>query len=433
MKPEVVRPVPNRRPIVAQTATMRGRGASSWGDTEKLRENVTKRSRCRRIAPALWEGAVRACVPGWWFQCEWETLTEDGQRMKLLVVDDEPSILELLKAYLEGSDAHDVTCAASAAEALALIEDADEDFDCLLLDIQMPETNGIALCETIRALPDYFHVPIIMLTAMSQKTYIDKAFSVGATDYVTKPFDFLELRGRLMAAQKIVMEHNRALDTREAARRAMADMGRATKPHPDEPLSIDGVDRVVGYAAFENFILTLSRTKLLFATAFAVQIADFRVLHETLSAREMRVLLKGVAQVLADQLAEAGNLVSYRGNGVFLCVNHHKTPVSGPQREIQLNHALIDNATLSPLQCDIRLVAGGEVSLVSISRAGALMALRKAVDAIEQRPMAIRDIATLSKRVLRNQARSLEQTNLERRAYELVLEDIVREESRRVG
>ena len=103
-------------------------------------------------------------------------------------VDDEPGILELLKVYLEAEDAHEVVTATSGAEAL-VIDKADADFECLLVDIQMPLMNGIALVEHVRSMPDYVHVPVIMLTAMSQRSYIDKAFTVGATDYITKPFD----------------------------------------------------------------------------------------------------------------------------------------------------------------------------------------------------------------------------------------------------
>ena len=353
--------------------------------------------------------------------------------MRILAVDDEPSILELLKAYLEAADAHEVTTASSGADALALIDSAECDFDCLLLDIQMPQMNGITLCELVRALPDYAHVPIIMLTAMSQKTYIDKAFSVGATDYITKPFDFMELRGRLQAATKIVYEHNRASDSAETARRLIMNMGTEVKPDPEEPLSIDGVDRVVGYAAFENFLLTLSRTKLLFATAFAVKVQDFKALHQEVSSREIRAILKAVAQAIVGELRDPGNVVSYRGNGVFLCINQKRASISAGGREAQINTVLQGSKGLVPAKMELRVAVGQEVSLVSMSRAGALVALRKAVDSVENRALPSKELATLSKRILRNQSRSQEQSKLERRAYELVLEDIVRDERRRVN
>ncbi len=159
--------------------------------------------------------------------------------MRILIVDDEPSILELLKTFLESADSHEVTTASSGVEALEIIHAAKMDFDCLLLDIQMPEMNGVELCETVRALPDYQRVPILMLTAMSQKTYIDKAFAVGATDYVIKPFDFMELRGRLMSASRIVEEYNNSL----VATRSGATAGRRSRGRTEAPSRRAPADR----------------------------------------------------------------------------------------------------------------------------------------------------------------------------------------------
>ncbi|MEO6300646.1 MAG: response regulator [Paracoccaceae bacterium] len=353
--------------------------------------------------------------------------------MRILAVDDEPSILELLKTFLEAGEVHEVVTATSGAQALSIIDAAEYDFDCMLLDIQMPEMNGITLCENIRALPDYFHVPIIMLTAMSQKTYIEKAFSVGATDYVTKPFDFLELRGRLTSAAKIMFEYNRACDNAERARRLLIDTGMESKPHPDEPLSITDVERVVGYSAFENYVMALSFTKLLFLSAFAVKIVDFKGLHEAVSSREVRSILHTVAQVIVDNLPGQGNLVSYRGNGVFLCINQRNSAIPSAQRVIQMTQALAQRKAMTLGKTDFNVAVGAEMAMVSISKSGALMALRKAVDSIEhQPPVAVKELSDLSKRVLRNQSRTQEQANLERRTYELVLEDIVREENRHV-
>jgi len=349
--------------------------------------------------------------------------------MRILIVDDEPSILELLTAFLESADSHEVTTATSGTEALEIIDTADVDFECLLLDIQMPEMNGIELCEKVRAMPEYQSVPIIMLTAMSQKPYIDKAFAVGATDYVIKPFDFMELRGRLMAASRIVEEYNRSALAAETAQQLAEDPESAPKPEADEPLSIDGVERVVGYSAFENYVLTLSRMRLLFASTFAVKINDFDAIHKASSAREIRALLKTVAQVISDSLTDAGNLISYRGGGIFLCLYQKKSGLTSYVRETQINHVLALRRVMSLGKTDIRVIVGPETSMVSISRAGALMALRRAVDGFDHRPLGDKEIATLSKRVLRNQMRSTEQSKLERRAYELVLEDIVREEA----
>jgi hypothetical protein len=252
---------------------------------------------------------------------------------------------------------------------------------------------------------------------------------MGATDYVTKPFDLLELQCTLRAAGKVVHEFNVARDAAESARRLVRHLDEETKPPPDEPLSIEGVERVVGYAAFENYVMALSRTRLLFSKVFAVKIFDFKTLHDAASARQMRAILKSFARTILDHLADPGNLVSYRGNGVFLCMNQKQTTPWPAGSIVYLSEgALADAAAAS--EGDLHMVIGPEVSLVSISRAGALMALRKAVDLAERQAKPVKEIAELSKRVLRNQSRSTEQSNLMRRAYSVVLDEILREERR---
>ena len=125
--------------------------------------------------------------------------------MKILAVDDDPIILELLSHFIEGMTDHTLVTAECAADALEAIKDnARAPFDSFLLDIQMPVTDGIQLASQIRAMKQYMDAPILMLTAMSEKSYIDAAFSAGATDYVTKPFEMTELKARLSLVERAV-------------------------------------------------------------------------------------------------------------------------------------------------------------------------------------------------------------------------------------
>lgn len=353
--------------------------------------------------------------------------------MRILAVDDEPSILELLTAFLEAEDENEIITATSGDHALAIIETAEHQFDCILVDIQMPEMNGITLCENIRAVPGYFHVPIIMLTAMSQKSYIEKAFAVGATDYVTKPFDFLELRCRLKAAAKIVFEYNRACDVADTARRIILDTGTERKPHPDEPISIDDIDQVVGYTAFENYVMAMSRAKLLFATTFAVKILDFNSLHEAVSSREMRLILKRVAETVAEAAPGPGNLISYRGAGIFLCFKLRKTSLAHTPRVMQISLAQPFSSSFISRRAEVHVVVGDEVSLVSISKTGVLLALRRAIEVVDHQPQAIQEIAAKSNAAFVNSSMTAEKNVMARQAYELVLQEIMREEGRQAG
>jgi CheY-like chemotaxis protein len=353
--------------------------------------------------------------------------------MRILAVDDEPSILELLTTFLEAEDDNEILTASSGEHALAIIETAEKQFDCILVDIQMPEMNGIALCENIRAVPGYFHVPIIMLTAMSQKSYIEKAFSVGATDYVTKPFDFLELRCRLKAAAKIVFEYKRACDVADTARQIILDTGSENKPHPDEPLLIDNVDRVVGYTAFENYVLAMSRAKLLFATTFAVRIRGFSALHDMVSTRELRSTLAVVAEAVSELAPGAGNLISYRGGGVFLCFKLRKTSTPHAHRIMHVGLSQPYGTAFLRQKSDVQVVVGEEISLVSISKTGVLMALRRAIDVLDNQPFPDPEEADPSRSAVPSQTLAAEKTVRARQAYELVLQEIMREEGRKVG
>jgi DNA-binding response OmpR family regulator len=350
--------------------------------------------------------------------------------LNILIVDDEPGILEPVQVFLESTGTYRVVTASSGAEALAVIEAAEVDFDCLLVDIQMPQMDGIRLCELVRAMPGYSHVPIIMLTAMSQRAYINKAFSIGATDYITKPFDLLEVRDRLNSAARTMRDHERGLDQADAAKHRFNALGIEIKSDPDEAVSLDGLENVVSYATFENFLMTLPRSKLLFASTFAVKIVDFVAVHEALTRQDLQVVLTSVAQAVADLISSPGNLVCYRGNGLFLCICQKKSSATSADRQVVINQALFP--LKSPeLTRDIRVVVGPETSLLSISRPGAFEALRKAVDSVELLVMPVKEVARYSKRILRTQSRSQEQSKLDRRAYEVVLEEIIRDNERR--
>ncbi len=128
--------------------------------------------------------------------------------MKILVVDDDESILELLSAILETSGYTDISVCASPHEALTMIRNAETRYECLLFDINMPGMDGIELCQKVRALQSHKDTPIVMLTAMTDRSYIDRAFEAGATDYITKPFDVTEIGARLRIAAKLVTAQN---------------------------------------------------------------------------------------------------------------------------------------------------------------------------------------------------------------------------------
>jgi DNA-binding response OmpR family regulator len=113
---------------------------------------------------------------------------------KIMVVDDEPDIVKLVKISLEMAN-YEVIEAFSGREAL---EKAKEVVPALfLLDIMMPDINGYEVCKRLKADERTKSVPIVMLTAKGQKGDAEQGMKAGAVDYIIKPFDPYELGGQI--------------------------------------------------------------------------------------------------------------------------------------------------------------------------------------------------------------------------------------------
>ncbi|MED3553307.1 VanR-ABDEGLN family response regulator transcription factor [Cytobacillus praedii] len=128
--------------------------------------------------------------------------------INILVVDDEKEIADLIEVYLKNEN-YTVYKFYTAKEALHCI--SMEKLDLAILDVMLPDTDGFAICQKIR---EKFHFPIIMLTAKDEE--IDKitGLTLGADDYITKPFRPLELIARVKAQLRRFTKYNQQ-DTEE--------------------------------------------------------------------------------------------------------------------------------------------------------------------------------------------------------------------------
>lgn len=117
---------------------------------------------------------------------------------KLLVVDDEPEIREIVREVLQ--EHFDVIEAENGKQAVDLAERTLPDM--ILMDVMMPEMDGIAATESIRGMLTTRHIPILMLTAANTKDYRMRAFDFGADQFIGKPFDFEELTTRLLSVYR---------------------------------------------------------------------------------------------------------------------------------------------------------------------------------------------------------------------------------------
>ena len=111
---------------------------------------------------------------------------------KILIADDESEMVQMLERFLN-RNGYEICTAYSGKEAIAAIKTVP---DLILLDINMPDMDGISVCKTIR---DQVNVPILFLTAKDQEADKIEGFTAGGDDYITKPFSLAELKVRIEA------------------------------------------------------------------------------------------------------------------------------------------------------------------------------------------------------------------------------------------
>jgi len=153
----------------------------------------------------------------------------DLKSARILVVEDEPNLRKLLEVII-GKEGYDVVTVANGEEAWDSINRKAPDL--VLTDVMMAKMDGIELCRRIRSLPQFNQVPILMLTAKDEQLDKYQGFREGADDYMTKPFDPVELVFRIQAhlrrassTQKPMAEEMRVGELRLDRRNYQAHVG----------------------------------------------------------------------------------------------------------------------------------------------------------------------------------------------------------------
>lgn len=143
---------------------------------------------------------------------------------RIMVVEDDSSLRDWIHFELqfEGYQVDEAADGLLAIEALR----RGEPPDLILLDVQMPRMDGFQVCSELQTWPDYAAVPIIFLTARAELTDRLQGFSVGASDYLAKPFKMAELKARISALLRQT-ERNRSIGRKEEHRRASEEMDEA--------------------------------------------------------------------------------------------------------------------------------------------------------------------------------------------------------------
>ncbi len=128
---------------------------------------------------------------------------------KILIIDDEKEIADLIELYLKNEN-YEVFKFYSALGALDSVSSTE--FDLAVLDVMLPDINGFTLCQKIR---EKYNYPIIMLTAKNEETDKITGLTLGADDYITKPFKPLELVARIKAQLRRYKKYNIAVSNND--------------------------------------------------------------------------------------------------------------------------------------------------------------------------------------------------------------------------
>ena len=177
--------------------------------------------------------------------------------MKLLIVEDEPNLLSVIRKGLSEKN-HDVSAALDGTTALEMI--AETSFDVIVLDVMLPDINGIEICRRLRAAGNF--VPILMLTALNSSENIVAGLNTGADDYMAKPFRFTELEARINALARRASQEHKTPET-ISLEDLTINLRTKTVSRGDDTIALTAKEFGLLYYLAKNTGTILSREKIL--------------------------------------------------------------------------------------------------------------------------------------------------------------------------
>jgi diguanylate cyclase (GGDEF)-like protein len=248
-------------------------------------------------------------------------------KARVLVVDDSRLARAAIVSILRGVGLRDVQEAATVSQAFALLgvdlpESSGTPFDLVLLDVVMPDLDGISACRRLKAEKSLRHVPVIMVTAQSDMESLREAFQAGAMDYITKPIREVELLARVHSALTLKRESDRRLKKEQELVKLARQLA-----HANQELRLlsnrDGLTGVANRRFFEQeFDREWNRAQRA-GHPLAVLMMDidhFKLYNDHYGHQQGDECLREVARTLAAQVGRPGDLLARYGGEEFVAV-----------------------------------------------------------------------------------------------------------------
>lgn len=310
-----------------------------------------------------------------------------ARAMSILAVDDDPFILELIPLISAKVGFSDVVTVSSGAQALDLLQWSEKIFDCLLLDISMPDMDGIELCRRVRMLSRYRETPIVMLTAMRDLGNIGEAFRAGATDYATKPFDIEDLGVRLRLAQD--QSRRRADPVGREAAEGVRDPQIARDPELTATMRLGGAINLVDTVVMSNYLTQLPRKEMTEVKVFAIRIDRADALRTRISAQRFTSLREDLVAVVETCFVAQSALMSFVDDSTLIVAANAADSKAALKIETDIErHFAVQVADLGPEDdLDIGVSVGGPVQLEGAKADRAMRATDRAIGLVVHRAL----------------------------------------------
>lgn len=232
-------------------------------------------------------------------------LSFQPQNFLILVVDDSATNLKVVGRILNDAG-YETTFATQGRQVMQRVEQAQPDL--ILLDLMMPDISGIMVCEQLQAHPDYHNIPVIFLTASQAQEHVLEAFQIGAVDYVTKPFQRLELLARIKTHLLLKHMTDQLKQTSQELKIALEKAERLSQIDPLTNIS----NRRYFFEQAELEYVRSQRYDLVFSVLM-VDIDHFKAINDGYGHQIGDQVISGVAQTLANTLRQVDLIGRYGG------------------------------------------------------------------------------------------------------------------------
>ncbi len=268
--------------------------------------------------------------------------------MRILLVDDDPRQVAVLRAHLASLD-HTLLTANGGAEALLLLE--EQPVDLILLDLRMPGIDGIDVLHHIRAQPELARMPVVLITSMHEREARLRAIEAGADDFVEKPPDGAILRARVTNLLRLkqlgddLERRNEELRRLEALRQELTDLVVHDLKAPvagaalniEVALEILGLEEGPACEALKDALAGVHRIR-----SMTEEILLLARLEE--ASMPIRPVRSPLRSIVVDVVRHLGRLAERRGTRVDLSVDENLSATADPELIRRVIENLLDNA-----------------------------------------------------------------------------------------